>query len=377
MGGMGTSTQSSTEHSQTSYPQWSQDAMQNTYSTGAGMMENFLRNPQYAVAGMNTDQMKGMDLARDSARNIFGASAGSAPSFVNLNPVNANAATVDASMNPFLKNVVDTTRETMQRDWRDKDASLAASSAASAVRGSGGALARGQLARGAQENIGNVTSQLMAQGYDKAKAMELANAQMQQQANITNAGAANSMLTTGADYGLKATQVNDSLRTAQQARELAAIQQIMQGGNQQQKFAQSALDVPWTMLQMLMALSPKQLNSTTNSQKQGESTASPADTFKSVAGGLGTLAGIFSDENEKTNIQKLGKDPETGLPIYAYDYKADVEAADKSGRPMPPKRVGPMAQDIEKKHPDAIVEIDGKKAVAPGLLALLLSKKAA
>lgn len=69
----------------------------------------------------------------------------------------------------------------------------------------------------------------------------------------------------------------------------------------------------------------------------------------------------LSDEREKTNIEKVGKDPETGLMLYSYDYKDDVEAAKKSGKSMPPKRVSPMAQDIEKMDPRAVREVGGKK----------------
>ena len=60
----------------------------------------------------------------------------------------------------------------------------------------------------------------------------------------------------------------------------------------------------------------------------------------------------------KTDKQKLGKDPETGLDIYAYRYKGDPKTY--------PKMVGPMAQDIEKKYPDQVVELGGKKAVNLG-----------
>ena len=49
--------------------------------------------------------------------------------------------------------------------------------------------------------------------------------------------------------------------------------------------------------------------------------------------------------------------------MYAYDYKDDVAAARKSGAPMPPKRVGPMAQDIEKLMPGSTRSVGGKRVV--------------
>jgi hypothetical protein len=83
-------------------------------------------------------------------------------------------------------------------------------------------------------------------------------------------------------------------------------------------------------------------------------------------GGLGAMSKFMSDEKMKTNIQKLGKDPITGIPMYAYDYKDDVEEAEEEGRPMPPKRVGPMAQDVEKVAPKKVQKVGGKKVVNLG-----------
>jgi hypothetical protein len=66
-----------------------------------------------------------------------------------------------------------------------------------------------------------------------------------------------------------------------------------------------------------------------------------------------------SDRDLKTNIEKLGTDPKTELPVYAYDYKADVKGKKTAG----PKRVGYMAQDVEKKYPKAVKKISGKRVI--------------
>jgi len=73
----------------------------------------------------------------------------------------------------------------------------------------------------------------------------------------------------------------------------------------------------------------------------------------SLLSGIGGLAA--SDRRMKTNIKKLGIDPETKLPMYTYNYKDDPKHY--------PKRVGPMAQDIEKQYPDAVGEIGGHKVI--------------
>lgn len=73
-------------------------------------------------------------------------------------------------------------------------------------------------------------------------------------------------------------------------------------------------------------------------------------------GGLfGTLGGaaikyglpLLSDARAKKNIQRVGKTDE-GTPIYTYQYKG--------GGPI---MMGVMAQELEKKHPEAVVEAPG------------------
>jgi len=94
-----------------------------------------------------------------------------------------------------------------------------------------------------------------------------------------------------------------------------------------------------------------------------------AQFLANIAMGTGALSGstttttqpapFFSDEREKTNIKSLGDG------LYAYDYIDDVERAERTGSPMPPKRVGPMAQDIEQSSPGQVIDVNDYKVVAP------------
>ena len=75
--------------------------------------------------------------------------------------------------------------------------------------------------------------------------------------------------------------------------------------------------------------------------------------------GLGSLFGlgaslIASDRRLKTNIKEIGKTKD-GQKIYSYRYKA--------GGPV---HIGLMAQEVEKKHPDAVEMVDGFRAVDYG-----------
>jgi hypothetical protein len=396
---MGGSSSSTTEQSQTSYPQWTQNAQQDTYQTGTGMLENFLRNPQYQVAGFSSDTKKGMDFARDTARQVYEAPSLSAPaaggnltttmgqaasmSPASMTPASMRGAQVtggeiNSFMNPYLQVVLDPTIANMNRARNTTDAQIGAKYAAQGgLGGSGAAIARGQNNRAFGEQVATTAATLMAQGYDKATATALANAQMRQQTEMTNTGYAqdaaktnatfgqqagltnagfdqqtnlanqsadNTMKALGLDYGLKSTQVNDQLRTTETARQLSALQQILQGGQMQEGKAQQALDIPWTALQRLMALTPQQMNSQTFKQGESEKQESAASTFGSIASGLGSLGIKFSDARMKTDIRMIGSLP-NGLGVYDYAWRANGK-----------REIGLIAQEVQRARPDAVIE---------------------
>lgn len=68
------------------------------------------------------------------------------------------------------------------------------------------------------------------------------------------------------------------------------------------------------------------------------------------------LAYALSDRRVKEDIKRVGK-TDDGLPIYTFRYKG-----------KPTVHMGVMAQDVEKKNPDAVKEINGIKAVNYGAL---------
>lgn len=71
-----------------------------------------------------------------------------------------------------------------------------------------------------------------------------------------------------------------------------------------------------------------------------------------LAGSLGSAAIPFlSDRRLKTDIERVGT-LDNGLPVFCYRYKA--------GGPF---HIGVMAQDVEKVHPEAVVDVGGYKAV--------------
>lgn len=93
-----------------------------------------------------------------------------------------------------------------------------------------------------------------------------------------------------------------------------------------------------------------------NAQMQAQSQNATLGGLFGLGGSLlGALPKMFSDREDKTDIEKLGKDPKTGQQFYAYRYKSDPKTY--------PKTVGPMAQNIERAHPGSTETVGGHRVV--------------
>jgi hypothetical protein len=91
-----------------------------------------------------------------------------------------------------------------------------------------------------------------------------------------------------------------------------------------------------------------QSNGTTDSTQQ----LSGVDQFGKLASGIGSILKFLpSDMRLKEDIEQVGALFD-GTPVYGYRYKG-----------APAYHIGLMAQDVEKITPDAVIEIDGYKAV--------------
>jgi hypothetical protein len=94
-----------------------------------------------------------------------------------------------------------------------------------------------------------------------------------------------------------------------------------------------------------------------NYNAQVQQANSKQQSNNAMMGGLFGLAAApfqmfkFSDRRLKTDIQRVGK-LDNGLPVYLYRYKGD-----------PTPQMGVMAQEVERRNPDAVTEIGGFKAV--------------
>lgn len=371
--GPDTATTSNNATAVTQLPQWVQDAQKYLNSTGAGMAANFLNNPAYAVAGLNTDQQAGFDGARDmfiDTQNNHGPNG-------QAGVTNANAAQLDPNsiagfMNPYIDGALNPTLNNMRQQYDQSRANFDAKMAGGgAYGGSRQAIGDAQMAKDFGNQVAQTAGNMRMQGFNNAAQLAGQNVQNQQQTALTNASAANSTANSNAARAMQGN--NDWYSHMNQA-----LQGLLASGNQQQQFQQSALDVPWTTLQRMLSVTPSMNNTGGTTTTNGTSTQPLQDnTMSNILGGGMMLAKLISmsDENTKTNVEKIGKDPKTGLDIVAYDDKHDLAQAKKNGTPMPPKRVSVMAQDVAKKVPQAAGEVAGRKVVDMPMLAMIMGAK--
>lgn len=239
---------------------------------------------------------------------------------------------------------------------------------AGAFGGSASAIEKGVLAAEGARGIGDLSAELRRAGYDKATADMLADrAQKGEFANSMIAGA-----NTQAGNWLNAASGFLDTAKGRGAQVAADTASMLSAGDKERAFRQQLIDAemakfyekrdkPLERLNIrLAALGMSPYGKTETTTKTGTSESQGPDFATMGLGILQMLPALLSDRRDKKDIEELGEDPETGIPIYAYRYK-DAPAGS-------PKIVGPMAQDIEKVAPHLVTEIGGHKVIK-GLLA--------
>lgn len=286
-------------------------------------------------------------------------------------------ATTDLSpyMNPYTQSVLQTSLDTlnMQRQAGLNQAADAALKAR-AFGGSRQAIQEAVVNAAAQQQAGQLAANLMSQNYAQAQAAaqgdiqrQMAAQQLNQAAGLQGAGlgisgaqALGGLAGAGQEAFLGGAASSLAAQEAIQRQQQAELDAARQAYAEQQAFPMQQLQIPLAALGAT-PYGGTQTQTTSGGSGSGLMTGLGAlSTGVSILSGLkglglfGALAGL-SDERMKTDVKKIGKDKETGVDMYAYRYKGDPKTY--------PKVVGPMAQDIEKKHPEAIKEVAGRKTV--------------
>ena len=218
---------------------------------------------------------------------------------------------------------------------------------AGAFGGSRAAVESGVTRAEGVRGIGDLSAQLRQAGFDVASRNALADRTGMQ------AGAQGLLSTAAGKQGARISDVSALLGAG--AAETGSRQKLIDA--EMAKF-EEARNYPVEQLNMRLAalgMSPYGKTETANKTATSEKTGTDWATLGLGVGDL-LLKGLpfmLSDREAKTDIEKLGK--VAGIDMYAYRYKNDPKTY--------PKIVGPMAQDIEKKHPKAVKKIGKHRVV--------------
>lgn len=356
---MGGAPSTQTTINKTELPEWVDQAAQANLADA----NKLAAKPYVPYTGQLTPGQTGLSQAANTAAQsnltawnpAMQQAAGVAQQGTTYQPRSFLQGNVQDYMNPFQQQVIDNSVADAGRAFQQNMNGISANAVgAGAFGGSRQGVAEGVAAAENARQVGDMSAQLRAQGFDTASGLlnqDLARSMQGQQMRMDAGAQLGQIAQAGSDMNAKNATLAATLGEQQR--------QVQQQGLQEQyakwKEAQDA-DLRGVNLR-LSALGATPYGST---QTQTSTAQGGGNGLMSLAGGaLGLLPFMFSsDRNEKTDIKKLGKDPKTGLDMYAYRYKGDPKSY--------PKVVGPMAQDIEKRAPGAVPKIGGSRVVNLG-----------
>ncbi|CAB4124575.1 hypothetical protein UFOVP62_13 [uncultured Caudovirales phage] len=370
---------SQTVVNKTELPEWVQDAgkknLAAAYDASANLMGPY-QGPR--VANMTdgaTADIAALQNNVGSTNPAFASAQNTAAGVANYNPAQVQAGqlsntNLSSYMNPYTQNVIGSGLQAidMQRQQalnQNGDQAIRAG----AFGGSRHGVVEGITNSGAAMQAGTLSSNLMNQNFMQAQNAantdlnrnlqgQISNQSAGLQGAALNLNAANSMgnlAEQGQNSFLKGLTAALTGQGAIQGQNQAGLDANKQLYQETKNYPLEQLQIP---LQALGATPYGQTNTQTGPGPTGNPLMSALGAGSSAVSMIGGLMSIFSDERAKTDVQKVGADPETGLNLYAYRYKGDPKSY--------PKVVGPMAQEIEKKYPDQVATVGGKKVVNLG-----------
>jgi hypothetical protein len=367
MGGGGSQQQ---QVSQVQLPKWVEQASGQNYQF-AQQVANQPYQPYtgQTVAGFSPDQLSAMDYARNNVgayQPVYDAGVSMAGMSGMYQPDQVQAgqftdANVGAYMNPYLDQVESNALRNIQGATQlavNKIGDQAATSRA--FGGSRQGISEGVTIAEGTKQVGDLSAKLRSDAYDRA--MQTINADQNRalQADLANQSAGMQ----NANRQLTAAQTMSGI--ADQGRKSMAddVTRMLTLGQLQQQQEQRYLDDAYTRFAEARDYPKEQLNillSALGMSPYGKTQTTTQDNptnWGGVASGAGSAIlglAMLSDKSMKTDVEKVGKDKETGLDVYSYRYKGDPKTY--------PKVVGLMADDMEEKMPGSVQEVAGKKAV--------------
>lgn len=244
--------------------------------------------------------------------------------------------------NPFLDQMVDRAQQSLVRNYNltTKPQTEAAMVRSGSFGNSGLMQMQQEQERNLQDSLGGVATQLYGGAYDADRARQM-------QA-----------------LGMAPSFANQAYADAGQLLGAGALQQQQQQQELDFNYQQflDRMNQPYKNLAAMGAPFGANMGGTTTQSQGGGASASGAlggalmgAQLGSFIPGIGTgigaigggLLGLLSDKRAKEDIKKVGK-TDDGLNVYTYKYKGqDVT------------HMGVMAQEVEKKKPDAVIKAGG------------------
>jgi hypothetical protein len=379
MGGGGKSTTSETK--EVRLPAWVEAASQENYQRAKDVANRpYAANPyELQLAGLDPmyyAARKDIGALNDYYGNYKAASSG-LKGLMGYNPADINASTVGVEslagkdLSPYLNPWIDTVEarsiDNATRAGLKEQGRIATDATKKGSLG-GSRMAVQQGVQGAEtaRQVGDISANLRKEGFQQAQTAAIGDIQREYAAAVQRGDWAQAAQIASRQHDLEANQqriaaaagLTSTADAAQAAKmnEMAAKLGIGQMAQQQKQAGidkksgawQKKRDYPLEQLNILLAaLGMSPYGHTETSTSTTKQSGGGGDIFGSILGGGKLLMGLMgaSDPAMKTNIEPVGKTA-GGLPLYAYDYIADVEEAKRKGKAMGPKRVGPMATDL-------------------------------
>lgn len=339
---MGGKTQTSTSSNNSTYTPAALSNLQEIYSKAAQAAST----PYSPYTGQLTAGLTGTQQSGIAGTN---AAAGAAQPWYDQAQTYATqgASSIDPSqiskyMNPYTQSVIDATKANFAEDNGQQQQQVIGNAALKgALGGDRVGVAQAELAR--QQNLAQapVIAGLQQQNYTQAL----------QAAQADRSAAANAASQFGA------------LGSGAQSAALQGAQAQLQAGGVEQNTNQNALNAqyqqylqqlayPYQNAQFLASIGLPASSAMGGTTSGTSTSTAPGPNPFTQALGLGiSAAGMFSDERVKENKEAVGKTFD-GQTIYRFNYKGS-----------PTTQIGLMAQEVERKSPNAVGQRNGIKTV--------------
>lgn len=368
-------------------PKWVEDAGAANYQTAKEVSKNLIGPYEgNTVAGLNGDQKAAYQMVRDnvgaalpsmnSAIGTLGSVSGYGGQQIGAQKF--TDADLSSYMNPYSRNVIDaaqaTERQTLAQNLNGVGA---AATQSGAFGGSRQAIQEGVAQGQSALNMGNLTAQLQnanfaqaqqAIGQDQNRQLtaDQSNQQNALDAQRLRALAASQQAGVGAQMQQSMLQDASSMQAVGDAERAYSQDLLNQDYQRYMDKRQQPID-QLSVLQYALGVTPYGSTTTgtttqTGGKQGGNSLAQGLGAGASILSSIVPLFGLLSDEDSKTDVEKLGRDPATGVEMAAYRYKGDPKSY--------PKVVGPAsAQQMERAIPGSTTKApDGKRVVKAGFL---------